>query len=173
MEEGKAMSEQVGSAAGKHNRTSIERCADSEFVATRLIDAPPDAVFRAWSRPELFQRWWVPRSVPGMVLVSCDLDVRTSGRYRLEFGMGSSDRMAFHGRYIDVVPNHRIVWTNDEEDEGAVTTVVFEDQAGQTLLRYHEAYPSAEALEEALQGPAAALPEQFKQLEELLARTGD
>lgn len=80
--------------------------------------------------------------------------------------------MAFHGRYLEVVPNERIVWTNDEGEEGAITTVTFEDQGDRTLLTFHEVYPSEEALEEALQGSAAALPEQLEQLAELLAGKG-
>lgn len=167
------MDEQVGSAGGKQNATSVERRGNRELVATRLFDAPPGAVFDAWSRSELFQRWWVPKSVPGLSLVACDLDVRTGGTYRLEFGMASSGTAAFHGRYLEVVANERIVWTNDEDDDGAVTTVILEHQGGKTLLRYQEAYPSEAALEEALQGSAAALPEQFDQLEEMLLGPGD
>jgi uncharacterized protein YndB with AHSA1/START domain len=151
------------------NRTSIERRGDRELVVTRTFDAPPSIVFKAWSQPELFRRWWMPRSVSGVSLVSCDMDVRTGGKYRLEFSMGGSDTMAFYGKYLEVVPNERIVWTNDEGEEGAVTTVTFEDQGGTTLLTFHEVYPSREALEEALQGSAAGLPEQLDQLDELLS----
>ncbi|AHG49432.1 ATPase (plasmid) [Rhizobium leguminosarum bv. trifolii CB782] len=100
------------------------------------------------------------------------MDVRTGGKYRLEFGAGGSDTMAFYGKYLEVVPNERIVWTNDEGEEGAITTVTFEDQGGKTLLKFHEVYPSKEALEEALQGSAAALPEQLEQLDELLSSLG-
>lgn len=150
-------------------RTSIERRGDREVVVTRLFDAPPGTVYKAWSRPELFQRWWMPRSLAGVSLVSCELDMRTGGKYRLEFGTGGSETMAFHGRYLDVVPNERIVWTNDEGEEGAITTVTFADQGGKTLLTFHEVYPSKEALEEALQGSLAGLPEQLDQLDELLA----
>lgn len=149
--------------------TSVERRGDRELAVTRTFNAPPRAVFRAWSEPEMFQAWWVPKSVPGLTLVSCDMDVRTGGKYRLEFGAGGgSDTMAFYGKYLEVVPNKRIVWTNDEGEEGAVTTVSLEDQGGMTLLRFHEVYPSKDALEEALQGSAVALPEQFYQLDELL-----
>jgi len=125
-------------------------------------------VFTAWSDPSLFQRWWVPKSATGVSLVSCDMDVRTGGKYRLEFAAGDQT-MAFFGKYLDVVPDQRIVWTNDEGEEGAVTTVTFEGQGGKTLVTYHETYPSKEALEEALSGSAAGLPEQFEQLAELLA----
>jgi len=166
------MNQQANSAGGTQNRASVERQGDRELVVTRTFDAPPSMVYKAWSQSELFRRWWLPKSVSGVSLVSCDLDVRTGGKYRLEFGAGGSDTMAFYGKYLEVVPNERIVWTNDEEEEGAVTTVTFEDQGGKTLLTFHEIYPSAEALEEALQGSAAGLPEQLDQLEQLLADMG-
>ncbi|RYG85037.1 MAG: ATPase [Alphaproteobacteria bacterium] len=150
-------------------RTLVERKGDRELVATRTFDAPPSMVFKAWSQPGLFRRWWMPKSVSGVSLVACDMDVRTGGKYRLEFSSGGPDTMAFYGKYLEVIQDARIVWTNDEGEEGAITTVTFEDQGGQTLLTFHEAYPSKEALEEAMQGSAAGLPEQLEQLEELLS----
>ncbi|MDT8758474.1 SRPBCC family protein [Sphingomonas psychrotolerans] len=167
------MDPKADSAAGAQNRTSIERRGDRELVVTRTFDAPPSIVYKAWSQPELFQRWWVPKSIPGVALVSCDMDVRTGGKYRLEFGSGGSDTMAFYGKYLEVVPNQRIVWTNDEGEDGAITTVTFEDQGGKTLLTFHESYPSTEALEEALRGSAAGLPEQLEQLDALLPELGE
>jgi uncharacterized protein YndB with AHSA1/START domain len=151
-----------------NDSTAVERVGERELVITRVFAAPRALVFRAWSEAELFLRWWVPASVPGMTLVGCDMDVRTGGRYRLEFSFGGADTVAFHGRYLEVVPNERIVWTNDEEVDGAVTTVTFADQGDKTLVRFHELYPSAEALEEAMQGSAAALPEQLDQLAAVL-----
>ena len=167
------MDQQLSSAGGTQNPTSVERKGDRELVVTRTFDAPPSIVYKAWSQPELFRRWWMPKSLSGVSLVACDMDVRTGGKYRLEFGTGGSDTMAFHGKYLEVVPNKRIVWTNDEGEEGAITTVTFEDRNGRTLLKFHEAYPSSEALEEALQGSAAGLPEQLEQLAELLSSIGE
>jgi uncharacterized protein YndB with AHSA1/START domain len=163
------MNRQVDKAPDAQNRTAVERRGDRELVMTRIFDAPPSMVYRAWSRPELFRRWWMPKSIAGVSLISCDMDVRTGGKYRLEFAAGDSDTFAFYGKYLEVVPNERIVWTNDEGEEGAVTTVTFEDLGGRTLLTFHEIYPSREALEEALQGSAAALPEQLEQLGEVLS----
>jgi uncharacterized protein YndB with AHSA1/START domain len=165
------MAQQVDYASGAQDRTSVERRGDHELVVTRMFDATPSTVFRAWSQPELFQRWWLPKSA-GISLVSCDMDVRTGGKYRLAFGAAGSETMAFYGKYLEVVPNERIVWTNDEGEAGAVTTVTFEDKGEKTLLTFHEAYPSKEALEEALQGGAAALPEQLDQLDEFLSSVG-
>ena len=162
----------MNEAADRQNRTSVERKGDRELVVTRIFDAPPSLVYRAWSQPELFQRWWMPKSVSGVSLVACDMDVRTGGTYRLEFSAGAHGTMAFYGKYLEVVPNERMVWTNDEDEggeEGAVTTVTFEDRGGKTLLTFHEIYPSSAALEEAMQGSAAGLPEQLDQLDELLS----
>jgi uncharacterized protein YndB with AHSA1/START domain len=149
--------------------SAVMRQGDGELVITRLFDTSPDRVFRAWSEASLFQRWWMPRSMTGVTLVACAMDVRTGGTYRLEFGTDGADTMAFHGTYLDVVPNARIVWTNAEDPAGAITTVTFADWGGKTLLTFHEAYPSGEARDEALLGSAAALPEQLAQLGELLA----
>ena len=151
------------------NRTAVERKSERELVVTRTFDAPVHLVFEAWSKPELFKRWWVPKSA-GMSLVSCDMDIRTGGSYRLVFRHPAFDQpMAFFGTYREVTPHQRLVWTNEESDQGAVTTVTFEEQAGKTLVTYHELYLTEAALDEALAGSAEALPEQFAQLDALLA----
>jgi len=161
--------EKEGSPTVALNRTAAERKSDLELVVTRRFNAPAHIVFEAWSNPELFKRWWVPKSA-GLTLLSCDMDVRTGGTYRLVFRHPMSDQpMAFFGTYQDVTPNERIVWTNEESDQGAVTTVTFEENAGETLVTLHERYPTKAALDEALAGSAEALPEQFAQLDELLA----
>lgn len=150
---------------GAANRTTVERPSDREVVVTRWFDAPARLVFQAWSTPELFQRWWLPKSM-GMTLSTCEMDVRTGGTYRLDFG----DGMEFFGRYVDVTPPSRIVWTNDEGDEGgSLTTVTFQEHDGRTLLVMTELYPSKEALDAAGTGAAEATHETFGQLDELLA----
>jgi uncharacterized protein YndB with AHSA1/START domain len=152
------------SEAGAANRTTVERRSEREIVVTRMFDAPVHLVFEAWSNPELFQRWWVPASM-GMKLHGCDMDVRTGGTYRLDFGGG----MEFFGRYIEVVPPSRIVWTNDEGGEDAsVTTVTFEEQDGRTRLVMSELFASKEALEAEGGGAAEATHETFAQLDALL-----
>jgi uncharacterized protein YndB with AHSA1/START domain len=152
-------------------RTNVERKSDRELVVTRTFDAPPHILFDAWTRPELFMRWWMPESV-GIPILSCEMDVRTGGKYRLEFGQDASSSWVFFGKYLEVIPNHRIVWTNEEEEDGAVTTVTFTEDGGRTQLVFHELYPSSEALDEALAGSATALPEQFEQLDALLETMG-
>ena len=147
--------------------TKAKGISDRELVVTRMFDAPPHIVFQAWSRPELMTQWWIPKSMP-MSLLSIDMDVRVGGGYRLVFGHGEGQTMAFFGAYLEVDPPSRLVWSNDESDDGAVTTVTFEDRGGQTFLTLHELYPTAAARDEALAGAAGGLPEQFGQLDALL-----
>ena len=155
------------------NRTTSERKSPRELVVTRTINGPARIVYEAWTRPELFKQWWVPKSL-GMTLLSCDLDVRPGGKYKLVFKHGDSEPVAFFGRYMEVIPNSRILWTNEEGgEEGPVSTVTFVEQDGKTLVVLTDLYPSKEALEEALQSGAAALPEQLDQLDELLSSTGE
>src|SRR5262245_42096681 len=105
------------------NPTTAERKSERELVVTRTINGPARIVFEAWTKPELFKRWWVPKSV-GISLFSCEMDVRVGGGYRLVFGDASG--MAFFGKYLEVTPHSRLVWTNEEGgDSGAVTTVTF------------------------------------------------
>jgi uncharacterized protein YndB with AHSA1/START domain len=154
------------------NRTTVERKSERELVVTRTFNAPARIVFEAWTKPELLKRWWAPKSA-GVSLLSCEADVRVGGRYRFEFGHEASKPktpkpMAFFGRYIEVTPHSRLVWTNDESDDGAVTTVTFEEKDGKTLLVMHELYPSKEALDGAVAGMEGGMPETFAQLDELL-----
>ncbi len=153
------------------NRTSVERRSGRELVVTRVFDGPARIVFEAWTRPELLKRWWAPKSA-GMSLISCEADVRVGGGYRFEFGRGASKPMAFFGRYIEVAPHSRLVWTNEESDDGAVSTLTLEEKGGKTLLVLHELYPSKEALDLAVAGMEDGMPEQFEQLDELLAALG-
>ena len=151
--------------------TAVERTSDRELVVTRTVNGPARLVFEAWTRPDLFQRWWAPKSF-GLTLISYEADVRTGGGYKLVMGHPASERpMSFFGRYIEVTPPARIVWTNEEgDDEGAVTTVTFEGIAGATRVVVHELYPSKAALDEALaSGSTSGWGEQFMQLDELIA----
>jgi uncharacterized protein YndB with AHSA1/START domain len=153
-------------------RTAVERKSDRELVVTRIFNAPPRIVFEAWTKPELFKRWWVPKSM-GMVLRSCEMDVRVGGIYRLVFGHDATNLDEFFGRYIEVTPYSRLAWTNDEGgDGGPVTTVTFEEKGSRTLLVMQELYPSKEALDAAGTGAADAMGETFAQLDELLLALG-
>jgi len=152
------------------SRTKVERTSDCEVVVTRTFNAPARLVFQAWTTPELFKQWWLPKSM-GMTLLSCTMDARTGGKYSLVFGPNASNSMTFHGRYIEVTPHSRLVWTNDETENGSVTTVTFEEKGDRTLLVLHELYPSKEAFE-AEHGMEDAMGETFEQLDELLVTLG-
>ena len=155
--------------APMQNRTTVERTSDRELVVTRIINGPARIVFEAWTNPELFKRWWVPKSM-GVSLDSCEMDVRVGGTYRLVFGYEGTT-MEFFGTYTEVTPHSRLAWTNDEGDEGgAVTTVTFEEKGGQTLVVLHDLYPSKQALEAS--GSTDAMPETLDQLDELVATLG-
>jgi len=152
------------------NPTTIERTSGRELVVTRTFNAPARILFEAWTKPELMKQWWAPKSI-GVPLLSCEMDVRVGGTYRLEFGHDASESMAFVGKYLDVLPPSRLVWTNEEGEDGAVTTVTFEEMDGKTLLTVHELYPSREALD-AGHGAEEGMPEQFEQLDALLVTLG-
>src|SRR5437868_12986071 len=95
------------------NRTTVERKSERELVVTRTFNGPARLVFEAWTKPELFKRWWVPKS-SGLSLLSCEMDVRVGGGYRLVFAIDASKTMAFFGKYLEVTPHSRLIWTNDE-----------------------------------------------------------
>ena len=154
------------------NRTTVERKSERELVVTRTVNGPARIVFEAWTKPEILKLWWVPKS-SGVSLLSCEADVRVGGRYRLVFRHDAST-MEFFGRYLEVTPHSRLVWTNDEGDDGgAVTTVTFEEKGGKTLLVVHDLYPSKEALDGAIaSGATSGMPETLEQLDELLVTLG-
>jgi uncharacterized protein YndB with AHSA1/START domain len=151
----------------------VERRSERELVVTRTFDGPARLVFEAWTKPELLKRWWAPKST-GLVLLSCEADVRTGGTYRFVFGHGTSEPMAFYGRYVEVIPSSRLVWTNEEGgDGGPVTTVTFEEKGGKTAVVVHELHPSKESLDAAREsGVEAGTLEAFAQLDELLVALG-
>lgn len=151
------------------NPTTAERKSDRELVVTRTINGPARLVFQAWTKPELFKQWWVPKSFP-ISLLAYEADVRAGGKYRVVIDVGADKPMEFFGRYIEVTPHSRLVWTNDEADEGGpVTTVTFEEKSGKTLLVMHELYPSKAALDAAMEsGEKSGMSETFDQLDELL-----
>jgi uncharacterized protein YndB with AHSA1/START domain len=154
--------------------TKVERASDRELIVTRVVKGPARLVYEAWARPELFQRWWAPKSFQ-VTIISYEADVRTGGTYRLVMAHPSSEQpMAFFGKYIEVVPGSRIVWTNDEGDEeGPVTTVTFEAQGGDTLVTVHDSYPSKEALDDAIaSGSTSGWGEQLRQLQDILVDLG-
>ena len=149
------------------NETTVERTSERELVVTRTVNGPARLVFDAWTKAELLQHWWVPKSFP-ITLLSCETDPRVGGKYRLTFGADGST-MDFFGRYLEVVPPTRLVWTNEEsEGEATITTVTFEETDGRTRVVVHDLYPSKESLESD-SGSTYAMPESLAQLDDLLA----
>jgi uncharacterized protein YndB with AHSA1/START domain len=164
----------VSERNAKKYATTAERKSEREFVVTRTFNGPARIVFDAWTKPELIQRWWVPKSF-GAKFLSCEIDARTGGTYRFVFSHPSFDQpMPFFGRYLEVIPNARLVWTNDEAGEsGAVTTVTFEARGGETLVVMNDLHPSKKALDDAIaSGATGGSCEQFEQLDEFLAALG-
>lgn len=161
---------QANDPAPATNRTDVNRRSGRELVITRTFDGPVHLVFEAWTRPDLLMRWWAPKSF-GITFLSCEADVRTGGTYRFVFGHPESDQpVAFFGRYIEVTPPTRLVWTNEESEDGSVTTVTFAEKDGRTLLVLSDLYPSREALDAAIaSGSQGAYPEQFEALDTVLA----
>lgn len=151
--------------------TTVARKSERELVVTRTFESQVRAVFDAWTRPELFRLWWAPKSTSAALNV-CEIDARIGGSYRITFGDGGTDSMTFFGRYLEVTPPSRLVWTNEESEDAPVTTVTFEDQGERTLLILSELYRSADTLADAIAGMQAMAPEQFAQLDELLASHG-
>jgi len=151
------------------NITTADRASERELVVTRTVNGPARLVFKAWSTPELFTRWWVPKS-SGVTMLSCEMDIRTGGTYRLVMSHPAAPQpMAFFGRYIEVTPHDRMVWTNDESADGAVTTVTFEEKDGATLVVLRDLYPSKQTLDDAIaSGSTSGFSEQFEQLDALL-----
>lgn len=156
------------------NEVLVQRKSDREMVVTRTFNGPARIVFEAWTKPELLKKWWAPKSF-GVSFISCEADVRKGGTYRFVFGHPDAEQpMAFFGRYLEVIPSSRLVWTNEEAgDSGAVTTVTFEEKGGETTVVMHELYPSKEALEGCIaSGSSGGMCETLAQLDELLATLG-
>ena len=153
-------------------KTTAERRGEREMVVTRLFDGPARLVFKAWTTPDLLKQWWAPKST-GATLVGCEIDLRTGGSYRYTFAHPSREEpLAFFGKYLEVIPDAKIVWTNEESEDGAVSTLTLEEKDGRTLLTISEIYPTKEGVDEALQGVAEGMPEQFDQLDAMLVELG-
>ena len=156
-----------GSPTRRTSGTTLTRISERELVVTRSFNAPARIVFEAFTQPALLKLWWVPKST-GVSMLSCEADVRVGGRYHFEFGTDPAQTMAFFGKYLEVVPPSRLVWTNEESSEGAVTTVTFRESDGKTMLVLHELYPSKEALDRSIAGMEGGMSEMLEQLDELL-----
>jgi len=123
--------------------TATTAPADREIVITRLLNAPRELVFKAWTDRELIRQWWGPR---GFTTTTHEMDVRPGGVWR--FIMHGPDGTDYDNRivYVEIVEPERLVY-NHGGDDGAVqfrATVTFVEQGGKTALTMHSLFPSAE-----------------------------
>jgi uncharacterized protein YndB with AHSA1/START domain len=154
--------------ADMNDDATAERTSERELVVARTVNGPARHVFDAWTKSELLEQWWTPKSFP-IRLLSCEIDARVGGKYRLVFGYEDST-FEFFGRYLEVTPPSRLVWTNDEGDQGeTITTVTFDETNGRTRVVIHDLYPSKEALDGAIaSGSTSGMPESLAQLDDLV-----
>ncbi len=155
------------------NETIVERTGDRELVVTRTFNAPAHIVFDAWTKPELLKRWWAPKSF-GVSLFECEQDLRVGGAYRYAFGRDPENPEVFTGRYREVDPPSRLVFSQVYERMAhvgeAVVTATFEESQGRTRLTLSQLFPSKEALEGALKsGMERGMRATLDQLDELVA----
>jgi uncharacterized protein YndB with AHSA1/START domain len=155
------------------NETIVEQPSDRELVVRRTFNGPAHIVFEAWTRPELLKRWWAPKSF-GVSLFECEQDLRVGGTYRYAFGRDPKNPEVFSGRYVEVKPPSRLVFSQlyerMREAGEVVVTATFEEHQGRTLLTLHQLFPSKEALEGALaSGMERGMRITLDQLEELIA----
>src|SRR5262249_32142953 len=152
--------------------TTVERTSDREVVVTRTVNGPARIVFDAFTKAELLRRWWVPKSM-GMNLLSCEVDARVGGKYRLVFEH-KPEPVAFFGTYTAVKPHPRLSWATGEDGEGASATPLrCAETRGTTLLRRREADARWEALHAAGRGAQGGMGETLSKLQGLLPALGD
>ena len=80
-----------------------------DLVLTRIIDAPPEAVFRAWTQPDLLVQWFAPKPY---TTPSAELDVRVGGANKITMRSPEGEDMPNEGVYLEVVPNRKLVFTD-------------------------------------------------------------
>ena len=124
-------------------RTSIDvEERERELVITRILDAPRDVVFRAWTEPDRVARWWGPQ---GFVTTYCDMDIRPGGAFRVCMRSPEGAEHWKQGIYREIVAPERLVftfaWEDAEGKPGHQTrvTVAFADRGGGTELTLHQA----------------------------------
>ena len=139
------------------------KATDSTLVIERLFDAPRELVWKAWTEPEHFMRWWGPR---GYSAPACRIDLRLGGSYVYCMRSPEGQETWGTGVYREIVPLERIVCTDAFADENGnrvpashygmpgdwpdemLVTVTFEDQDGGTKLTLrHAGLPSGEMIE--------------------------
>jgi uncharacterized protein YndB with AHSA1/START domain len=116
--------------------------SDRQILITREFDAPRHLVYRAWTTPELVERWWAGQQGKLRIV---EIDLRVGGRWRYVMDHDEGPEVAFHGVFRELVPNERIVNTEvyempgsgigpEDEDGAALNIVTFVDIDGRTRL---------------------------------------
>lgn len=116
---------------------SLTITSDTEAVMTRIFDAPREVVYRAYTDPDAVSLWWGPR---GMTTVVDAMDVRVGGNWRYIQKDTEGNEYAFHGEYLQVVPNEKLVSTFIFEpwpDSVMTDDATFTDEGGRTRITVH------------------------------------
>jgi uncharacterized protein YndB with AHSA1/START domain len=113
---------------------------DEQILITRQFAAPKHLVYKAWTTPELVKRWWNAKR--GEVTLA-EIDLRVGGKWRWVMVADDGFEVGFHGEYLELVPDERIVSTDvyeglpegvSEEDGATVNTVTLAEADGRTML---------------------------------------
>ena len=162
-----------GNESAAENEMTVQRPSDRELVVTRMFNGPAHVVFDVWTRPEYLKQWWAPKSL-GVSLFECESDLRVGGTYRYAFGRDPQNPEVFSGKYLEVKPPSRLVFTQLYERMRhvgeAVVTATFEEVEGKTRLTLQQLYPGKEALDGAIaSGMERGMRETLDQLDALVA----
>ena len=121
-------------AATSSGSARVTLPADDQILITREFDAPRRHVYRAWTTPELVKQWW--HANRGEMTV-CEIDLRVGGTWRYAMVADGGFEVGFHGEYLELVPDQRIVSTEVYEgmpDASATNTLTLAEQDGRTRL---------------------------------------
>ena len=167
-----------GSEAAAMNQTTMELEGDREIVIARTFNGPARIVFDAWTKPELVRRWWAPKS-HRVAVVGCDVDLRVGGTYRYVLRLEAGGQLAFSGKYTEVTPHSRLVYTENFEptasgvqpgDASLINTVTFDEHDGKTHVVSRSLCPSKDLRDAILAtGMEHGMREAWDQLDALVA----
>jgi uncharacterized protein YndB with AHSA1/START domain len=141
---------------------------DTQIEITRTFDAPRHLVYKAYTIPELVKRWW--GGDRGEVTIA-EVDLRVGGKWRYVMTANGGYEVGFHGKYREIVPNERLVYTETfegmPEGEG-LNIVTFDEENGRTILKNVAEYPSKEIRDTVINsGMEGGLQESMDHLEQV------
>jgi uncharacterized protein YndB with AHSA1/START domain len=144
---------------------------DEQILITREFDAPRHLVYKAWTTPELVERWWAGHRGRTTLV---ELDLRVGGRWRYVLIANSGGHeVGFHGEYREIVPNERLQWTEFYEgvpgSDPAIVTATFVEEDGRTRLELLTEVSSKEVRDMIIEsGMEVGMQEQMNIIDELL-----